>query len=81
MWGQQFSAVQPSVARQADHSSRLRHSPHLLHPPIKFPQSQITLQAMPLLAIPNLRLQRREQIKRDIRRLKVLGIRVRHIVG
>ena len=53
---------------------------HFFQPSIKFPQSQSTLLPVPLLAVTNLLLQRRQQIEGDIGRLEILGISVRNVV-
>jgi len=59
----------------SDHSERCT-----LQPTVKLPQRQVTLCAMALLAVPNLFLQRGQQIERDVRRLKVGRIGVGHVV-
>src|SRR5205807_791022 len=50
-------------------------------PPIKFLKSQLTLPAMALLSIANFIWKRRQQIKRDIRRLKIFRISVSDIMN
>ena len=55
-------------------------APTLSNHPSNSPQRQLTLHPMPLFPIANLLLQRRQQIKRNIRRLKILRIRMRHIM-
>src|SRR5262249_34917023 len=56
------------------------HGPDLLDPPVKSPQSRFTLHAMPLFPIAHALLERGQQVKSDIRGLKILRIRLRHVM-
>ena len=49
-------------------------------PLVKLAEREFALQAMTLLAIADLPVERREQIERDISRLKVFGIGVGHVM-
>ena len=75
-YGANVGTAAPGCAVSGLHSDRNG----ALNPPLKFPQRQFTLHAVPLLAIANLFLQRRKKIKGDIGRLKILWIRVGYVV-
>ena len=53
---------------------------NFLLPLVEFPEGQLALQAMALLAVTNLFLQRRQEVESDICGLKVFWISVRHVV-
>src|ERR1700680_3201510 len=79
MWGQPprlSGRAKPGCVVSGLHSDRAG----ALGPPVKVPQRQFTLHAVPFLAVSNLFLQRRKKIKRDIGRLEVLRIRMRDVV-
>jgi len=61
-------------------STRRKRYPSPFHPPVELRQRQLTLQPVPLLPVANLFLERGQEIKRDVCRLKVFRVRMSHIM-
>src|SRR5579862_3402138 len=73
-----FPASSPRPFMQ--HLLSHRQRPNLIHPAIKFLQRPTTLQAVPLFAVANFGLKLRKQIEGDVGRLKVLRVRMSHVM-
>jgi hypothetical protein len=76
LWLRSTSALNCANPSRSSGSQR-----NAILPVVELAERQFALQPMPLLTIADLLVQRRQQIKGDIRRLEIPGISVCHVVG
>src|SRR5450631_2308798 len=72
--------VAPSLDRGTLRFSRGGLMGGVPEPVLELPQGKLTLQSMTFFAVAHLAVERRQQVECDIRRLKVLALRLRDVV-
>src|ERR1700691_5521454 len=77
------SAIYAAVLRglRDSRSTSRKSSPSKFDPLVKLRQRQFALQPVPLFLFASVLLQSRQEIKSDVRRLEILRVRVRNVVG